>query len=181
MARLRFGSGEYKYFAAPIPKIVEAMRTAFYAHLAPVANRWAAAMAQRTRFPPDFDAFQALCHAGGQTRPTPLLLRYETGDYNCLHQDLYGEIAFPLQVTCVLSRLGRDYEGGEFLLVEQRPRSQSRGEAIALQQGEAIIFANSRRPVRGSRGFYRVNVRHGVSTLRRGLRISLGIIFHDAK
>ncbi len=181
MARLRFGMGEYKYFAFPIPEIVQQMRTAFYPRLLPIANRWMKAMRAERLFAPTLAGLQALCRKHGQSQPTPLILRYEAGGYNCLHQDLYGEVAFPLQLTCVLSRLGSDYEGGEFLLVEQRPRSQSRGEAIALGEGEAIIFANRYRPVRGSRGGYRVNVRHGISTLRSGLRFSLGVIFHDAK
>jgi hypothetical protein len=181
MERVRFGVGEYKYFAAPLPPTVQRMRTAFYPRLAPIANRWVTNLHEAQLFPPALDGLLALCREHGQTRPTPLLLRYEAGGYNCLHQDLYGEVAFPLQITCALSRPGSEYSGGEFLLVEQRARSQSRGEAIALEQGEAIIFPNRHRPVRGARGYYRVNVRHGVSRIRRGLRLSLGVIFHDAK
>ncbi len=181
MERLRFGVGEYKYFAAPLPEAIQRLRTVFYPRLAPIANRWVTNLREARLFPPTLDGLLALCREHGQTRPTPLLLRYEAGGYNCLHQDLYGEVAFPLQIACVLSRPGRDHSGGEFLLVEQRPRSQSRGEAIALEQGEAIIFPNRHRPLRGTRGYYRVNVRHGVSRIHRGLRLSLGVIFHDAK
>ena len=181
MERLRFGVGEYKYFAAPLPEAVQRMRTVFYPWLAPIANRWVTNLREARLFPPTLDGLLALCREHGQTRPTPLLLRYEAGGYNCLHQDLYGEVAFPLQIACVLSQPRHDYSGGEFLLVEQRPRSQSRGEAIALEQGEAIVFPNRHRPLRGTRGYYRVNVRHGVSRIHRGLRLSLGVIFHDAK
>ncbi len=181
MGRLGFGVGEYKYFAAPIPPTVQEMRVAFYPRLAPVANLWGENMPGAQRFPPTLAGLRALCAEHGQTRPTPLLLRYEAGGYNCLHQDLYGEVAFPLQITCALSRPGRDFTGGEFLLVEQRPRAQSRGEAIALEQGEAIIFPTRYRPMRGTRGYYRVTVRHGVSRIHSGLRLSLGVIFHDAK
>lgn len=180
MTRLRYGVGEYKYFARPLPKIVEELRAALYKRLAPVANRWSKLLDNDEPYPPSLAAFVKACAAHGQERPTPLLLYYKGGGYNCLHQDLYGEIAFPLQFTCVLSRRGRDFEGGEFLLVEQRPRAQSRGEAISMDQGEGIIFTNRYRPVAGTRGHYRVNVRHGVSTLRAGERYSLGIIFHDA-
>ncbi|HVN28758.1 MAG TPA: 2OG-Fe(II) oxygenase [Candidatus Binataceae bacterium] len=181
MARLRYGVGEYKYFARPLPKLVEQLRGAFYTRLAPIANRWSKLLDDAEPYPASLSAFVEACAAVGQTRPTPLLLRYETGGYNCLHQDLYGDIAFPLQFTCVLSRRDKDFDGGEFLLVEQRPRAQSRGEAISLDLGEGIIFTNRYRPVAGARGHYRVNVRHGVSTLRRGERYALGIIFHDAK
>ncbi len=181
MERWRFGVGEYKYFAAPLPQAVQRMRTVFYPRLAPIANRWATNLREARLFPPTLDGLLALCREHGQTRPTPLLLRYEAGGNNCLHQDLYGEVAFPLQIAFVLSRPGRDYSGGEFMLVEQHPRSQSRGEAIALEQGEAIVFPNRHRPLRGTRGYYRVNVRHGVSRIHRGLRLSLGVIFHDAK
>ncbi len=181
MARHNFGSGEYQYFAAPLPRVVETLRRQLYARLAPVANRWAEALGDAARYPAELEDFLATCHAAGQTRPTPLLLSYRAEDYNCLHQDLYGEVAFPLQVAICLSRAGRDFTGGEFLLVEQRPRMQSRGEAIALDRGEAVIFANAVRPVAGKRGFYRVNVRHGVSRLRSGERMTLGIIFHDAR
>jgi hypothetical protein len=181
MGRFRYGEGEYKYFADPVPAAVAELRTGLYAHLAPVANRWAEALRTGASFPADLPGFLAKCHAGGQVKPTPLLLRYEQGGFNCLHQDLYGALAFPLQVVFVLSRLGADFTGGEFLLLEQRPRAQSRGEAIVLDQGEAVIFTNHNRPVAGARGFHRVNVRHGVSTLRSGRRLSLGLIFHDAQ
>jgi hypothetical protein len=189
MARFRFGAGEYKYFAAPLPPLVHTLREELYTRLAPVANRWAAKMGregQESRerpdlYPPALDGFLRRCHAAGQTRPTPLLLSYATGGYNCLHQDIYGDVAFPLQVVFVLSRVGVDYSGGEFLLVEQRPRAQSRGHAIAVEQGGAVIFATRERPVAGTRGSYRVTMRHGVSTLTSGARMSLGIIFHDAR
>ena len=181
MARYRFGVGEYKYFAAPLPEPVAALRGALYARLAPVANRWMTALGQPERYPPDLDAYLARCAAHGQDRPTPLLLHYTSGGYNCLHQDLYGALAFPLQVTCVLSRAGVVYTGGELLLVEQRPRAQSRGAVIVLARGEAVIFPNRHRPVRGARGWFRVTVRHGVSRVHAGERLSLGIIFHDAE
>jgi hypothetical protein len=181
MERFGYGLGEYKYFAAPIPPLVAALRTAFYGRLAPIASDWMRAMRLGEGFPPALDDFLDLCHRGGQTKPTPLMLRYEAGGYNCLHQDLYGEIFFPIQMTIALSRREEDFSGGEFLLTEQRPRAQSRGEAITLDRGEAIIFATRWRPVRGARGHYRVNVRHGVSRLKSGLRFTLGIIFHDAK
>ena len=181
MERVRFGVGEYKYFASPLPPLVAAIRTAIYPHLARVANRWCHAMDGDTLYPADFERLLDVCRRAGQTKPTPLLLRYDAGGYNCLHQDLYGEVAFPLQLTCLLSRAGVDFSGGEFLLVENRPRVQSRGEAVVLEQGEAIIFANNERPVAGSRGHYRVTMRHGVSRVRHGRRFSLGIIFHDAK
>ena len=181
MTRLRYGVGEYKYFARPLPKIVEELRAALYQRLAPIANRWSKLLDDSEPYPPSLSAFVKLCAAHGQERPTPLLLQYKAGGYNCLHQDLYGDVAFPLQFTCVLSRRNRDFEGGEFLLVEQRPRAQSRGEAVSMDQGEGIIFTNRYRPVAGTRGHYRVNVRHGVSTLRAGERYSLGIIFHDAR
>ncbi len=181
MTRLRYGAGEYKYFARPLPKIVGDLRAALYPRLAPVANRWSNLLGDGEPYPTSMAAFIKTCAAHGQLRPTPLLLQYQAGGYNCLHQDLYGDIAFPLQFTCVLSRRDRDFVGGEFLLVEQRPRAQSRGEAISMDQGEGIIFTNRYRPVAGARGHYRVNVRHGVSTLRAGQRYSLGIIFHDAR
>jgi len=181
MERLRFGVGEYKYFAPPLPPLVAAIRTAIYPHLAPIANRWRRAMGRDAMYPPQLERFLDICRRAGQTKPTPLLLRYDAGGYNCLHQDLYGEVAFPLQLTCLLSQPGVDFSGGEFLLVENRPRAQSRGEAIALSHGEAIIFATSERPVAGSRGLYRVMMRHGVSRMREGRRFSLGIIFHDAR
>ena len=180
MERHRYGVGEYKYFSRPMPPLVEELRVAMYPRLAPTANRWAERMRSRDSFPASLAEFLKVCAAHGQTRPTPLILRYEQGGYNCLHQDLYGEVAFPLQFTCALSRRGRDFEGGELLLVEQRPRAQSRGEAIALDAGEAIIFANRYRPAAGTRGFHRVNMRHGVSTIRSGIRYAMGIIFHDA-
>lgn len=181
MDRLNYGSGEYKYFARPLPKIIGELRTALYRRLAPIANRWAAALGGGTPYPRSLAEFLQLCSAHDQTRPTPLLLKYEAGGYNCLHQDLYGEVAFPFQFTCLLSRRGIDFEGGEFLLVEQRPRAQSRAEAISLDRGEGIIFTNRYRPVSGARGHYRVNVRHGVATIRSGMRYALGVIFHDAK
>jgi uncharacterized protein len=181
MERVRFGVGEYKYFASPLPPLVAAMRTAIYAHLAPVASRWRRAMGRDELFPAELDRFLDICRRAGQTKPTPLLLRYDVGGYNCMHQDLYGEVAFPLQLTCLLSRGGIDFSGGEFLLLENRPRAQSRGEAVVLEQGAAIVFATSERPIAGSRGHYRVTMRHGVSRVRQGRRLTLGIIFHDAK
>jgi hypothetical protein len=180
MARHGFGRGEYKYFAYPLPAEVAALRTTAYPHLAPIANRWAESMGQPVRYPETLEAFLARCHAAGQQRPTPLLLRYGAGDHNCLHQDLYGELAFPLQLTLLLNEPGRDFAGGEFVLVEQRPRQQSRPEVVPLCQGEAVIFATSHRPTQGTRGPYRVTMRHGVSRVRAGSRHTLGIIFHDA-
>jgi hypothetical protein len=180
MARYRFGVGEYKYFAEPLPPTVAALRTHAYRYLHPVANRWEQVMGKRRRYPEDLEEFLAVCAASGQRKPTPLLLRYEPGGYNCLHQDLYGDVAFPLQVTCVLSRRGADYTGGESLLVEQRPRAQSRGDAVLVEQGEALIFTTRDRPVRGARGYYRATMRHGVSRLLSGQRYSLGVIFHNA-
>ena len=180
MERLRYGVGEYKYFARPMPEIVEQLRTELYARLVATANRWAERLRGGESYPDSLSAFLKMCAASGQTKPTPLILRYEAGGYNCLHQDLYGEVAFPLQFTCALSRRGRDFEGGELLLVEQRPRAQSRGEAIALDEGEGIIFANRYRPSAGTRGFHRVNMRHGVSTVTSGSRYAMGVIFHDA-
>lgn len=180
MARHGFGRGEYRYFAYPLPPLVSALRTALYPHLAPIANRWHARMGLDRRFPEAHGAFLAECHADGQTRPTPLLLRYGPDDYNCLHQDLYGEHVFPLQAAVLLSAPGTDFEGGELVLTEQRPRMQSRVAVIPLAQGDAVVFAVSQRPVRGSRGDYRVTMRHGVSTIRRGQRHTMGIIFHDA-
>jgi hypothetical protein len=181
MERVRFGVGEYKYFAPPLPPLVAALRAAIYPHLAPIANRWLHALGRDETYPVELESFLDVCRRAGQSKPTPLLLRYEAGGYNCLHQDLYGEVAFPIQLTCLLSRGGIDFSGGEFLLVENRPRAQSRGEAVALEQGEAIVFATSERPVAGSRGPYRVTMRHGVSRVRHGRRFSLGIIFHDAR
>jgi hypothetical protein len=181
MARYRFGIGEYKYFARRLPGVVDQLRECAYPPLAAIANRWAESSGSSNRYPAELDRFLAICAEHGQPKPTPLLLYYETGGYNCLHQDLYGEVAFPLQMTCVLSRRGIDYTGGELLLVEQRPRAQSSGQVVTLEQGEAVVFPNSYRPVRGARGYYRVNMRHGVSRLLSGSRYSLGIIFHDAK
>jgi len=181
MARYRFGVGEYKYWAYPLPPPVAALRAHAYPRLVPIADRWEAALGGRRRYPPDLASFLAVCADHGQTKPTPLLLRYDTGGYNCLHQDLYGEVAFPLQLTCVLSRRGAEYTGGESLLVEQRPRAQSRGDVVVLERGETLIFATRHRPVRGSRGHYRAAMRHGVSRVLSGRRYSLGIIFHDAQ
>jgi hypothetical protein len=181
MARHGFGRGEYKYFAYPLPDIVAALRAALYPPLATIANRWNEQIGIATRYPDAHDAFLRRCHKAGQTRPTPLLLQYGAGDYNCLHQDLYGEHVFPLQVAFLLSAPGADFTGGEFVLTEQRPRMQSRAEVVPLRQGEGVIFPVHHRPVRGTRGTYRVNMRHGVSRLRTGHRHTLGVIFHDAK
>jgi hypothetical protein len=175
-----FGRGEYKYMRYPLPGAVEALRQAIYPRLVPIANRWRERLHEVGRFPPALGAFLKECHEAGQARPTPLLLKYETGDYNCLHQDLYGPLVFPLQLTVLLSEPEDDFRGGEFLLVEQRPRAQSRGEVVPLRQGEAVIFPVHHRPVEGTRGPYRVTMRHGVSRLRSGRRFTLGIIFHDA-
>ena len=180
MARHGYGRGEYQYFARPLPEPVQALRSAIYPRLVPVANRWNEAMGLAVRYPAEHAEFLARCHAAGQAKPTPLLLRYGPGDYNCLHQDLYGEHVFPLQVVVLLSAPGEDFTGGEFVLTEQRPRMQSRAEVVPLAQGEAAVFAVAQRPVRGSRGSYRVTMRHGVSRLRSGQRHTLGIIFHDA-
>ncbi len=181
MARHGFGRGEYKYFRYPLPDTVARLRGAFYPHLAPIANRWNAAMGIDVHYPDTHAAYIARCHDAGQRRPTPLLLRYGVDDYNCLHQDLYGEHVFPLQVAVLLSAPGRDFSGGEFVLTEQRPRMQSRPEVVPLMQGDAVVFAVHHRPVQGTRGTYRVNLRHGVSRLRSGSRHALGIIFHDAQ
>jgi len=175
-----FGSGEYKYFAYPLPGLVEGLRTALYPHLATIANRWNAAMCVPVRFPPDHTQFLERCHAAGQLRPTPLLLCYRTGDYNCLHRDIYGGQVFPLQAVILLSEPRRDFTGGELVITEQRPRTQSRADVVALRQGDAAVFAVHHRPVRGTRGVYRANLRHGVSRVRSGHRHTLGLIFHDA-
>jgi hypothetical protein len=180
MARHGFGSGEYKYFATPLPRLVGSLRKAFYPKLAAAANRWQEQLGDEA-YPARFEDFLGRCHAAGQNKPTPLLLKYGAGDYNCLHQDLYGALAFPLQVAFLLSRPDEDFTGGEFLLTEQRPRMQSRCEVVALRQGEGVIFAVNQRPVAGKRGPYRVTMRHGVSRLKSGRRFTLGVIFHDAK
>ncbi|HEY7243568.1 MAG TPA: 2OG-Fe(II) oxygenase [Xanthobacteraceae bacterium] len=180
MSRHGFGRGEYKYFAYPLPLLVEILRCELYPPLAEIANRWNETMSTAARYPRDHASYVARCHKAGQSRPTPLLLQYGPGDYNCLHQDLYGDLVFPLQLTVLLSRPGEDFTGGEFVLTEQRPRMQSRAEVVRLAQGEAVIFPVHHRPVRGTRGTYRVNMRHGVSRLRSGCRHTLGIIFHDA-
>lgn len=181
MARHGFGRGEYQYFAHPLPGPIADLRPLIYARLAPIANRWNETLGIAQRYPASLDAFLALCHAAGQQRPTPLLLKYEAGDYNCLHQDLYGDLFFPFQMVILLSQPGRDFTGGEFTLVEQRPRMQSRPEVVPLAQGEAAIFAVQHRPVAGTRGSYRVNLRHGVSRIRSGERFTAGLIFHDAR
>jgi hypothetical protein len=181
MARHGFGRGEYKYFDHPLPRAVARLRGALYAPLSAIANRWNEAMGVDVRYPHDHAAFLKRCHDDGQTRPTPLLLRYGEGDYNCLHQDLYGQHVFPLQMTVLLSRPGRDFTGGEFVLTEQRPRMQSRAEVVPLDRGDGVIFPVQRRPVQGTRGTYRVALRHGVSRIRSGRRHALGIIFHDAE
>jgi hypothetical protein len=181
MSQYGYGRGEYKYFAYPLPSLVEALRTALYLPLTAIANRWNEDMGIDVRYPAQHAEFLDRCHRAGQTRPTPLLLRYGVGDYNCLHQDLYGEHVFPLQVAILLSEPDVDFTGGEFVLTEQRPRMQSRAEVVPLGQGEAVVFPVRQRPVRGTRGVYRVSMRHGVSRLRSGQRYTLGIIFHDAK
>jgi uncharacterized protein len=181
MSRHGFGRGEYKYFSYPLPDLIAELRPALYAHLQGVANRWNEAMAIDIRYPREHAAFLKRCHEAGQARPTPLLLQYEAGDFNCLHQDLYGEHVFPLQVAILLSEPDRDFTGGEFVLTEQRPRMQSRAEVVPLAQGDAVAFAVHHRPVQGTRGTYRVNLRHGVSRIRSGQRHTLGVIFHDAK
>lgn len=188
MSRFRFGAGEYKYFAAPLPLLVQSMREALYTRLAPIATRWSQRLGRKSEigtlkseFPAVLEDFLARCHEAGQTRPTPLLLSYTAGGYNCLHQDIYGDVAFPLQAVFSLTRAEVDYQGGEFLLVEQRPRAQSRGHAARIDQGAGIVFATRERPVAGTRGDYRMTMRHGVSTVTRGSRMTLGIIFHDAR
>jgi hypothetical protein len=180
MARHGFGRGEYRYFADPLPPLAAQLRTRLYPPLAEIANRWAEALGMAAVYPAEHATFLDRCHAAGQTRPTPLLLRYGAGDFNCLHQDLYGEVCFPLQVAILLNEPGRDFEGGEFVLTEQRPRMQLRVEVVSLRQGDAVIFPVRERPVWGARGVYRVNLRHGVSRVRSGRRHCLGVIFHDA-
>ncbi len=181
MARQSFGDGEYRYFADPVPEPIASLRESFYPPLATIANRWAERLRKSECYPETFDEYRAVCESNGQVHPTPLMLDYRAGGYNCLHQDVYGDLAFPLQAAGMLSRPGVDFEGGEFLLVEQRPRKQSRGEAVVLVQGQFILFPNQVRPAPGSRGDYRVKVRHGVSRIRSGHRRTLGIIFHDAR
>jgi hypothetical protein len=181
MARHGYGRGEYQYFSYPLPDAVADLRTRAYPHLVDLANRWNETMGIDVRYPAMHAQFVARCHAAGQLRPTPLLLRYGAGDYNCLHQDLYGEHVFPMQIAVLLSRPNEDFTGGEFVLAEQRPRMQSRPEVVPLSQGDALVFAVHHRPVKGSRGYYRVNLRHGVSRLRSGRRHTLGVIFHDAR
>jgi len=182
MERYRFGIGDYKYFATPLPEVVAEIRSSAYPHLAEVANQWAEMLGENApRYPAVHAAFLRTCHKAGQTKPTPLILHYEAGGYNCLHQDLYGEVSFPLQMVFLLGQSGRDWEGGEFILVEQQPRAQSRPQVVKADCGQAIIFTTRYRPVKGSRGYYRVNLRHGVSRVHSGTRHTLGIIFHDAK
>jgi uncharacterized protein len=180
MARHGFGQGEYKYFAYPLPDVIGSLREAVYPHLVPIANRWAELMNQSQRFPDKLADMLERCHQAGQKRPTPLLLKYKADDYNCLHQDLYGEHVFPMQVVICLNEPGEDFEGGEFVVVEQRPRMQSKAEIVPLRRGEGAIFAVSHRPHKGSKGYYRVNLKHGVSRVRSGNRHTCGIIFHDA-
>ena len=181
MERHGYGRGVYRYFAAPLPPLVQKLRESLYAQLAPVADAWAEALREEQRYPATLDEFLARCHASGQTRPTPLLLRYRTGDHNALHRDLYGDIAFPLQVTVLLSEPGRDFSGGEFVLVEQRPRQQSLAHVVPLRAGDAVAFPNAVRPARGARGYVRTSFRHGVGEVRGGERVTLGVIFHDAR
>lgn len=182
MSRHGFGRGEYKYFNYPLPPIVQKLRSSIYPRVAPLANEWLDRLgSKQPQFPEKLSAFSERCHRAGQERPTPLLLKYGPGDFNCLHQDLYGDIFFPFQVTIFLSQPGRDFEGGEFVLTEQQPRRQSRAEVLSPNQGDAVIFSVDHRPVHGARGYYRAHLRHGVSTIHRGSRYTLGIIFHDAK
>jgi hypothetical protein len=180
MAKHGFGRGEYQYFAHPLPGRVSALRRSLYEALVPAANRWAEALGKPSRYPDRLEEYLDRCHAAGQTRPTPLLLRYVPGDFNCLHQDLYGAQVFPIQVAVLLSEPGKDFEGGDFVLTQQRPRMQSRVDVVPLRRGDAVAFAVNERPVQGTRGVYRIRMRHGVSELRRGRRYTLGIIFHDA-
>ena len=181
MSRHGFGQGEYRYFSYPLPPLVQRLRASLYPHLAPLANEWGRRLGEDRHYPASLDAFLESCHAAGQVKPTPLLLEYGPEDYNCLHQDLYGEWVFPLQLTVLLSQPGRDFTGGEFVLTEQRPRMQSRAEVVPLGRGDAVVFAVHHRPVRGTRVDYRVNLRHGVSRVRSGRRHTLGVIFHDAR
>lgn len=181
MERLRFGRGDYQYFANPLPPLVQELRTHAYPPLAAVANAWAEALGQKDRFPHAHNDFLELCHRAGQKRPTPLLLHYEQDGYNCLHQDIYGAVAFPLQMVVLLGQQGRDWQGGEFVLVEQRPRAQSSAEVMSPDEGCAVIFTTRYRPVQGSKGYYRVNMKHGVARVRSGRRYTLGVIFHDAE
>ena len=181
MSRYRFGRGDYKYFDYPLPAIVQQLREHSYPHLVPLANGWNQALGLSDVFPESHSSFLDTCTRNGQTRATPLLLHYESGDFNCLHQDVYGAVAFPLQLTCFLSQPGADYEGGEFVIVEQQPRAQSKAEVITAQQGQVLIFATRYRPVKGSRGFYRTSLRHGVSRLKRGIRFTMGVIYHDSQ
>jgi hypothetical protein len=182
MERYRFGVGDYKYFANPLPEVVVELRRSAYPHLAEVANQWAEALGEKTpRYPLEHEAFLKTCHKAGQAKPTPLMLHYEAGGYNCLHQDLYGEVSFPLQMVFLLGQHGVDWDGGEFILVEQQPRAQSKAQVVIADCGQAIVFTTRYRPMKGSRGFYRVNLRHGVSRVHRGTRYTLGVIFHDAK
>jgi uncharacterized protein len=181
MSRYRFGRGDYKYFDYPLPAIVQQLREHSYPRLVPLANEWNAALGLSEAFTKSHASFLETCAKNGQKRATPLLLHYESGDYNCLHQDVYGAVAFPMQLTCFLSQPGADYEGGEFVIVEQQPRAQSKAEVITAQQGQVLIFATRYRPVKGSRGFYRTSLRHGVSRLKRGVRFTLGVIYHDSQ
>ena len=181
MSRYRFGQGDYKYFNYPLPDLIQELREQSYFYLAPLANEWNQVMGLTDKFPLQHSDFLARCKKNGQSRATPLLLHYETGDFNCLHQDVYGEIAFPLQLTCFLSRPGVDYQGGEFVLIEQQPRAQSKAEVIQPAQGQVLLFTTRYRPVKGSRGFYRTNLKHGVSRVREGTRFTLGVIYHDSR
>ncbi len=181
MEQYRFGAGEYKYFKYPLPDLIQELRQQFYPHLVPVANHWIESLNLKRSYPDTLNQFLEECHRGGQKRPTPLMLSYKKNDYNCLHQDLYGELFFPIQGTCMLSNPGKDFTGGEFLLIEQRPRAQSAGHVVSIPQGAFVFFATSFRPVHGTRGYYRATMRHGVSKILSGSRFTLGIIFHDAK